>query len=143
IAQHIYPYYDKAGDMVAQKIRTVEGKQFHVRGRMSKAVLFGQQLFPSKGKFVTVTEGELDALSVWQMIGGKSPVVSIKNGAAAVDDIKNAYEFLDGFDNIILCFDGDEAGQKAVKRIATILPPKKLRVIKLPRDMNSFSIAKS
>ena len=139
IAQHIYPYFNKAGDLVAQKIRTVEGKQFHVRGKMSQAVLFGQQIFPSKGRYVTITEGELDAMSVYQMLGGKSAVVSIKNGCGGIDDIKNNYEYLDGFDNIVLCFDGDEAGQKAVKKIVNILPPKKLRVVKLPRDLKDPS----
>lgn len=139
IAQHIYPYYDSAGNLTAQKIRTVEGKQFHIRGKMSKCVLFGQQLFPSKGKYVTITEGELDAMSVYQMLGGKSAVVSIKNGCNSIGDIKESYEYLDGFDNIVLCFDGDEAGRKGIERIVNILPPKKLRIIKLPKDMKDPS----
>ena len=139
IAQHIYPYYNKAGELVAQKIRTVEGKRFSCKGNMNQALLFGQQLFPSKGKYVTVTEGELDALSVWQMIGGRSPVVSIKSGCDSIKDIKNNYEFLDGFDNIVLCFDGDEPGQKSVRRIADILPPKKVKIVKLPKDMKDPS----
>lgn len=135
IAQHIYPYFNKAGSMVAQKIRTVEGKQFHCLGQMRQATLFGQHLFPAKGKFITITEGEIDAMSVWQMQGGRSPVVSIKDGCNAIKDIKENYEYLDSFDNIILCFDGDDAGRKAVVKIAELLPPKKVKVVKLPKDM--------
>ena len=135
IAQHIYPYCDKVGNVVAQKVRTVEGKQFHCLGNMQKATLFGQNLFPAKGRYITVTEGEIDAMSVWQMQGGRSPVVSIKDGCNAVKNIKENYEYLDSFDNIVLCFDGDEAGRKAVTKIAELLPPKKVKVIKLPRDM--------
>lgn len=135
IAQHIYPYCDKAGNVVAQKVRTVEGKQFHCLGNIQKATLFGQNLFPAKGRYITVTEGEIDAMSVWQMQGGRSPVVSIKDGCNAVKNVKENYEYLDSFDNIVLCFDGDEAGRKAVTKIAELLPPKKVKVIKLPKDM--------
>lgn len=135
IAQHIYPYYNKDGTMVAQKIRTVEGKQFHCLGNMKEAMLFGQNLFPASGRYITITEGEIDALSVYQMQGGKSPVVSIKDGCNAIKDIKKNYEYIDSFDNIILCFDGDEAGRKAVTKIAELLPPKKVKIVKLPKDM--------
>lgn len=135
IAQHIYPYCDKAGNIVAQKIRTVEGKQFHCLGNMRDGLLFGQHLFPANGKYVTVTEGEIDAMSVYQMIGGRSPVLSIKDGCNAIKDIKKNYEYLDSFENIVLCFDGDDAGRKAVEKIAQLLPPKKVRLVKLPKDM--------
>jgi twinkle protein len=106
IAQHIYPYHDSSGEMVAQKVRTVEGKTFHWRGPSTTATLFGQNLFPAKGKFITICEGEIDAMSVWQMSGGKSPVVSVKGGAeSALKEIKANYQYLDSFDNIVICFD--------------------------------------
>ena len=139
IAQHIYPYYDKEGHLVAQKVRTVEGKQFHTLGDFKQATLFGQNLFPSKGKYITVTEGEIDAMSVFQMQGSKYPVVSIKSGCNSIRDIKEAYEYLNGFDNIILCWDGDEAGKKSVNKIAELLPPKKVRIVKMPEDLKDPS----
>lgn len=135
IAQHIYPYCDGSGNVVAQKIRTVEGKQFHCLGDMRKSLMFGQHLFPANGRYITITEGEIDCLSVWQMIGGRSPVISIKDGCNAIKNIKDNYEYLNSFDNILLCFDGDEPGRKAVERVAEILPPKKVKLIKLPKDM--------
>jgi hypothetical protein len=50
---------------------------------ISEAVLFGQNLYYSKGfgKYVTVCEGEIDAMSAYELLGSKWPVVSIKNGA--------------------------------------------------------------
>ena len=136
IAQHIYPYHDTSGDVVAQKVRTVEGKQFHWRGPSTNATLFGQGLFPAKGKFITICEGEVDAMSVWQMFGGKSPVVSVKGGAeSALREIKQQYQYLDSFENIVICFDGDAAGTKAAKKVAEILPPKKVKVVKMPKDL--------
>lgn len=135
IAQHIYPYYNKEGKIVAQKVRTVEGKQFHCLGSMKEATLFGQNVFPAKGNYITVTEGEIDAMSVFQMQGSKYPVVSIKDGCSSVKSIKENYEYLDSFEKIVLCFDGDEPGRKGVQRIAALLPPKKVLIVKLPEDM--------
>ena len=135
IAQHIYPYYDKSGALVAQKIRTVAGKQFHTLGNMHKGTLFGQNLFPAKGKYITLCEGCIDCMSVYQMQGSKYPVVSIKNGAQDYKTVKDNYEYLDSFDNIIICFDGDEAGRKGAQKVAEILPPKKVKIVKMPEDL--------
>lgn len=137
VAQHIYPYFDNSGKLIAQKVRTVEGKQFHILNGacMRNATLFGQQLFPAKGKYITVTEGEIDAMSVFQMQGSKYPVVSLKNGCNSFKDIKAAYEYLDSFEKIVLCLDGDEAGKKATQKIADMLPPKKVLIVKLTEKM--------
>lgn len=139
IAQHIYPYYNREGVLSGQKIRTVDGKQFHWLGSAKDSVLFGQNLFPAKGSYITVTEGEIDAMSVFQMQGSKYPVVSIKDGCTAVKNIKDNYEYLDSFDNIVLCWDGDEAGKKSVLKIAELLPPKKVRIVKMPEDLKDAS----
>lgn len=137
IAQHIYPYYDTEGRLVCQKVRTVAGKQFHILNgsAMKSAMLFGQNLFPAKGRYICVTEGEIDAMSVYQMQGSRYPVVSLKNGCTSFKDIKQAYEYLDSFDNIVLCLDGDSAGRKATQKIAELLPPKKVKIVKFPEDM--------
>lgn len=136
IAQHIYPYYDKDNHLLCQKVRTVAGKSFHVLNgsQMKNALLFGQNVFPASGKYITVCEGELDAMSVYQMQGSKYPVVSIKNGAGSLKDVKAAYPYLDSFENIVLCWDGDEAGRKWVQKIAAVLPPKKVKIVKMPED---------
>ena len=139
IAQHIYPYYNKEGKIVAQKVRTVAGKGFHCLGSMKEATLFGQNLFPAKGAYITITEGELDAMSVYQMQGSKYPVVSIKDGCTALKNIKDNYEYLDSFDKIVICTDGDEPGKKAALKIAELLPPKKVRIVKMPEDLKDAS----
>ena len=135
IIQHVYPYCDKDGTVIAEKTREVQTKQFFSSGRMNQACLFGQHLFPSNGKYITVTEGEIDCLSVYQMFGGKYPVVSIPNGATSKRAVLQAYEYLNGFENIVLCWDGDKAGKDAVRKIAELLPPKKVRIVKLNEDM--------
>ena len=44
--------------------------------------LFGQNTCRGKGKYITITEGELDALSVSEMFDNKH-VVSLRSGASA------------------------------------------------------------
>ena len=78
---HYYPYADGQGSIVAAKRRRVADKSFNIQGSFNSALLFGQQLFHSGGKYVTVYEGELDALAGYQLTGSQWPSVSIRNGA--------------------------------------------------------------
>lgn len=145
IQKHLYPYYDDKGTMIGTKTRFVKDKQFSIVGSTTNAGLFGQQLF-NGGKYVTITEGEVDAMSVYQMLGSKYPVVSIKNGvASALKDIKKSYTWLDKFDNIVLNFDNDDVGRDASKRVAELFSPSKVKIIKLPetfKDANDICRAR-
>lgn len=129
--KHVYPYYDAAGKAIAQKVRFVGTKEFSAGGNFKEAVLFGQQLHLPGGKYITITEGELDALAAFQMTGSQWAVVSIKNGAsAALKDCKAQFEYLDSFENIVVCFDNDEPGKKAAKEVAELFGSK-AKVVKM------------
>lgn len=123
--KHFYPYYDCNGTHCAYKVRDCEQKQFTVKGDFNSAVLFGQNLFTKGGKYVTICEGEIDAMSVFQMTGSQWPCVSIRNGAqAALKDVKANFEWLDSFENIVICFDSDEPGKKAATQVAELFGSK-------------------
>jgi|TARA_R110002020_G_scaffold128893_1_gene288810 twinkle protein len=141
--KHIYPYYDQDKNHVGNKIRNVPKKDFFVEGSTSKAQLFGQHLFNTKGKYITVTEGELDALSIYQMFGMKWPVVSVKHGApSAHKDCQAELEYLNSFDNVILCFDNDAAGRKAADKVAVLFEPHKCKIVSLDyKDANEYLMA--
>jgi len=116
-----YPYTDTAGVRTAVKQRTVSTKKFSISGDFNGAALFGQSLFHEGGKALTITEGELDALAAFQMQGSLYPTVSIRNGAqAALKDCKANYEWINTFDSVVICFDGDEPGKKAAKEVAEL-----------------------
>ena len=116
-----YPYTDGGGTRVATKTRTVSSKQFSITGDFKGATLFGQSLFHSGGKAITITEGELDAMAAFQMQGSLYATVSVRNGAqAALKDCKANYEWLDSFDSVVICFDADEPGKKAAKEVAEL-----------------------
>ncbi len=137
--KQIYPYYDQAGKHIANKVRHPD-KNFHSEGQLQPAGLFGQQLFQQSGKYITITEGEIDAMSAYEMLGSRWPCVSIKNGAqSAVKDAKAQFEYLNRFDNIVLCFDADEHGQKAANAVAQIFEPNKCRIMHLAmKDANEY-----
>lgn len=119
--KHYYPYFDTDGVMTAVKTRDVETKTFSIAGDFKDATLFGQNLFPKAGRYLTICEGELDALAAYQMQGSKYPCVSVRNGAqAALKDCKTQYEWIDSFENIVLCMDSDEPGIKAAQAVAEL-----------------------
>ena len=67
------------------------------------------------------------------MFDGKWPVVSLKTGAAgALKDIKENLEFLESFENVVICFDMDTAGEKAVSEILPLFSHDKAKVVTLP-----------
>lgn len=144
-AAYVFNYYDAAGEIVAQKIRNFNNKdEMKIRGKVKKAVLFGQQAFPAGGKYVTVTVGEFDAPAVFQMTGSKWPAVSIKNGdQSAIAELQKeqVWKWLDSFDNIVLCFDADDSGQKAIADIIKkrIINFSKLKIMKMRhKDANEY-----
>ena len=124
-------YHDSNGSPIGSKVRT-KNKVFTYEGE-SDGSFFGQQLFfrNSKEKSVVITEGELDAASVCEALGD-FPAVSLPSGAAAAKKaMKTNYEWLQQFEKIILFFDNDEAGQKAVNDAANALPPGKVFIASL------------
>ena len=134
ISKHHYPYYDKdTGAAIGTKVRIVENKSFYATGGFDNAGLFGQQAFKSGGKYITITEGETDAMAVNEMFDGKWPVVSIRSGAAgAAKDIKANLEWLESFENVVICFDNDKAGQEAARSVLDLFTPNKAKNVTLP-----------
>ena len=133
VIRHFYPYC-VASEVTAYKVRE-EGKHFTWRGNSQGTGLFGQSLFKDSGKFITLVEGECDAMAAFEMMGSKWPVVSLKSGASgAVRDVKNSIEFLEKFDCVVINFDNDKAGLEASKKVARLLTPGKAKILSLPDD---------
>lgn len=135
---HRYPFF-KDGRHVANQVRRRKQKGFYWEGDPRGCELFGQHLFPAGGKYVTVTEGALDAPSAWVLLGSRYPVVSVISAGDALKQCKTNYEYLNSFDEIVLCFDSDTPkgntghcpGQDAAKKVAELFAVGKVRILTL------------
>ena len=113
----------------AAKVRIKGEKNFAIEGDWKEhPELFGQERFNGGGNCVLITEGELDALAAYQMLGtDKYPVavVSVRNGAqSALKDCKANYDWLDSFESVVFCFDNDPAGLEAQAQCAELFSHK-------------------
>lgn len=122
------------------KVRILDKKEFYWVGDNSdKAGLFGQNKFSAGShKYVTITEGELDALSIYQTL--KSPVVSVQSSSSAVRDCTVARSWLNSFERIYLAFDSDASGREATSRVAKLFDYDKVFVVKFSarKDANEY-----
>ena len=122
-------YRNTNGVLKAQKLRTPK-KSFSWLGDPKAINLFGEHLWETNGKRVVICEGEIDALSVSQILDNKWPVVSIPNGAAAAAKaITKSIEWLESFEEVVLCFDQDEAGRSAANSCAPLITPGKCKIV--------------
>jgi len=148
--EHHYPYYN-GHELALTKIRKLvdakgeKTKDFFTKGSYEETALFGEHLFNKGGKYVTITEGECDAMATYELMGSKWAAVSIKRGAAGAErDVKDSLEFLESFENIIICFDKDKSGTEAAKKVARLFQPSKAKIMTLPngfKDANDMLIA--
>lgn len=131
--------YTLDGKPTGFKERGITEKTFKFNGN-AQADLFGQAAFSNGGKSVTLTEGEYDAMSAYQMLFMSEPCVSVINGASgAVKDCKRNYEWLDSFEKINICFDSDKPGQEAAVAVAELFDPRKVRLVKMTlNDPNDY-----
>lgn len=136
-----FPYYNADGDYVASKVST-PAKKFVWYGDARSATLFGRHLFSNETrKYVTVYEGECDALAGYQMFGLKYAHVSIKNGAASAKSSlsKADADWLNTFETIVVCFDNDKPGVEAARDFAQSFDPAKVKIVTLDlKDANEY-----
>jgi KaiC/GvpD/RAD55 family RecA-like ATPase len=138
----------KAGELVGLKVRDLP-KEFYSEGLTgAECDLFMQFKFNRGGKYVLLVEGEVCALSAYQMLNDynrskgsdfETAVVSPTTGANSYKQIAAQYKFLDSFDQIILAFDNDKAGQEAQDKIVQVLPKGKVKLMVLRhKDSNDY-----
>tara|TARA_R110000823_G_scaffold27718_13_gene80913 strand:- start:1117 stop:2808 length:1692 start_codon:yes stop_codon:yes gene_type:complete len=133
IQNHHYPYYN-GHELAATKIRK-QDKKFGWTGSAKEVGLFGEHIFKAGGKFITLVEGECDAMAAYELMGSKWPVVSIKSGAhGGVRDVKDNLEYLESFESVVINFDNDKQGKEAAIEIAKLLTPRKAKIMSLPVD---------
>lgn len=127
----------------ASKERRISTKEFYSQGDMHDASLFGMDKFSAgEAKAITITEGELDALSVFQMLGSKYPAVSVRSSSSARRDCERSRDYINSFERIYLAFDNDEPGQRAVREVAQLFDVSKVYHVKFTKykDANEYLV---
>ena len=127
--------YRVDGKVTGAKMATLsKPKKVWSVGRMKGVDLFGWKEAVATGdKRLYITEGEFDAVALWQVIcesnkgdfaGNIPAVVSIPHGAAsAARDIGRLLpKIRQHFKEVVLVFDMDEPGRKAAEEVCKILP---------------------
>lgn len=121
------------------KIRLLDKKDFFSQGNITEAGLFGRNKFTSGiHKYVTITEGELDALSLYQVL--LAPVASVQSASTALRDCSRDRSWLNSFERVYLAFDNDEPGREALRSVAKLFDYNKLYVVRFEhrKDANEF-----
>lgn len=140
VDRHFYPYTSD-GQVVGYKVRTLP-KSFTVVGSTKDCELFGQSNYTKGGKRLVITGGEIDAMSAFQMLkryldtrhkgkGYIPTVVSLPNGEST-SGIRDNFEWIDSFEEIIICTDMDEVGRNAASDIAMTLARQNVKIMELP-----------
>lgn len=131
IINHYYPLTANK-KIKAYKKRIVSTKEFRVIGKLDVPELFNQ-VNCGKRKNLVITEGEVDCLSILEMLTkakAQFDVVSIVNGAqSARRNIAANLDFVNKYDKVFLCFDNDEYGIEAAKDVAHIIKPGKAHIV--------------
>lgn len=107
----------------------------------SKSQLYGQVKFKKgNGKYLLIVGGQEDAKAAYQMLRdsqisrGQSEyepiaVVSVTTGeGSGYKQLAQEYDWIDTFENIILAFDADEAGEEAATKAIEVLPKEKVKL---------------
>lgn len=118
-------------------------KEFSAGKGFKSDKLFGMDKFPAgSAKAITITEGELDAMSAFQMLGSKYPVVSLPSASPSKKLLENCKDYLGSFEKIYLSLDADDKAEKFAITLMNLFPN---RVYKVPHDVfkdaNEFLMA--
>lgn len=102
--------------------------------------LFGMDRFPAgSAKAITITEGALDAVSSFEMLGSQYPNVAVTSATSAKRECSQAFNYLNSFEKIYICFDNDFPGKEAAKAVARLFDFNKVYIVAMvKKDANEY-----
>lgn len=134
----VFPYL-RDGELVNVKYRNPDDKRDMRQEPGAEPCLFGWHLVDPKVRTVAITEGELDAMTLWQ---AGIPAMSVNAGAGNHQWIENDWERLERFSEILVAFDADDAGRKGAKEVVRRLGVARCKRLVFPaKDANDWLMA--
>jgi hypothetical protein len=131
-----FPVWDEHGNLVMVTTRSTVNKQFYIEKDSDKPVYLLNFLKAENITTAYVCESQINALTLWSY--GYPAVALFGTGSKYQYDILNRSPIR----NYVLCFDGDDAGDKGVKRfLSNIRDDVLVSVKRVPRgkDVNDLS----
>ena len=133
----VFNYYDTDDELVLVKYRPShsvkkgEVKTWCQSGADTSNVLWNMTHVRPNGTLL-ICEGEIDCASFIE--AGFYQTVSVPLGAQNFKWIEENWDFLQGFDTIIIAGDGDKAGQKMVKEACARLSFTNVKYLEYPKE---------
>ena len=141
-------YDSQTGNLVGHSYKYGAGwktrvfpKSFVTTQGLKTDTLFGMDKFNAGGYECLITEGEIDAISAWQMLNSKIPCVSLPSASPSSKLWQNeeVINWLGSFERIYCSFDADGKSDYIIGKLAMIFPN---RVYQLQhtkyKDTNEF-----
>lgn len=132
----VFPLKNKSGEIVSFYFRSIvndkEAKHFYLKNR--SGIYPG---YPKKDtKKLILTEAIIDAASLLQIkeIRDNYSLISCFGTNGLNEEILQTIKSLENLEDIIFCFDNDDAGKKAVKKYAEEFKNYKVSTIELPNN---------
>lgn len=139
---HFYPK-EKDGEVVAYKVRNLDPKYFYAIGSGSGCDFFGLtqarlgDVFSGK---LFIFEDELSAMSGYQALVDaskstyKPACVSLPDGAGSAANVfARCRQFVESFQEIVVCMDNDSAGDDAVNKMRAMYP--NIKIARIPKGV--------
>lgn len=126
------------GELIAVKYLGVDRPEGKKKIRVEsdcEPCLFGWQAIPDKARTIAIAEGEIDAMSLYQL---GFPALSVPFGGGKGEKqrwIEIEYPHLERFDTVFLCLDSDQPGREATEAIAERLGRHRCKVVELPEGV--------
>lgn len=131
----LFPYL-RDGVYVNGKYRNPDDKKGMQQEKDAEPCLFGWHLVQPKDRTIIITEGEIDAMTIWQC---GLTALSVNAGANNHQWIENDWDRLERFSEIVIAFDHDEQGDKGAAEIMKRLGVERCKRMKMgAKDANKW-----
>lgn len=137
----VFPFLRDGELIMAKEREAVDGARPKPTAAGCEKIAFGWQVIAKDAREVVITEGEIDALSSWEM---GYPALSVPFGGGGGDKqdwVENDFDALSRFDVIYLAMESDEQGNGCAEELAKRLGPERCRRVRIPagfKDANDL-----
>lgn len=137
----VFPFLRDGELLMAKEREAVDGAKPKPTEADCEKTAFGWQAIPTAAREVVITEGEIDAMSAWQM---GFPALSVPFGGGSgnkQDWVENDFDYLARFDVVYLALDSDGPGREAAHELSKRIGPERCRIVQIPapyKDSNDL-----